>query len=365
MQRLIDAKEDALHAQLQPRDELEATFIEEIACASIQARVCEGYVELDKRRVREEADLCWDDARRTDINAMAERLGKAPHRVAHLLEQSLQGAQYCLEHWIGLGDSVEANGKLTEAQRHFAFDLLGVGLMSRDGTKRVPAADDAERLLALVQQQVKRLETRIECELKSRDLRAKARARHGLPTPPDAETRRVQSNFARANKRLKWATEMFWRVRLGLALGQPLDPELCAAVLKTPQGQAQAQAPQTAEPAPTAAPPEPASVDPDNDVGDPRDNVPFRIPDKITGEDREALIVGAAMLRSMLLETPLSAHLLPRRSAVDLIQPSPLGEGGRRPGEGRRETKRHGSRARPPHQSPRINLIVGPRRNLP
>jgi hypothetical protein len=304
MQRLIDAKEDALHAQFQPKNELEGILLEEIACASIQVRVCEGFVELDKVRVREEADLTWDDTRRMDINAMAERLRRTPHRVAHALEQTLQGAQYLLEHWVGLGDSVEANGKLTEAQRQFAFDLLGVSLLSRDGTKRVPAADDAAGLLALVQRQVKRLENRIEGELKSRDLRAKVRAREGLPTPPDAETKRVRSNYARANKRLTWATEMFWRVRLG----QPLDAEQHAAVMKKAKAEKTGASAPSAGPtpsAPSAAPPPSDAVDPESDSIDPRDKAPIWVPENIQGEDREMLMLVGAMLRSQMLGTNL------------------------------------------------------------
>jgi hypothetical protein len=332
MQQLIDAKDDVLHAQFEPRNELEGILLEEIACASIQVRICESYVELDKRRVQKEADdeVGWTDSRRTDVNALAERLGRAPHRVAHQLEQSLQGAQYCLEHWVGLGDSVEANGRLTEEQRQFTFDLLGVSKLARDNTKKVPAGDDAEGLRDLIARQVKRLENRIESDLKSRDLRARAMARLGVAPPPDAETRRVRSNYSRANKRLKWAAEMFWRVRNGVALGQPLDPDEVAAILKAAQeaqaeapGQGQAQARRRARPAASpspspssssspsaaqttaaAAPSESTSAVPPQGDGD-----PLPVPENLAPEDRETLYMLNGLLFNMLREAGVGSFV--------------------------------------------------------
>jgi hypothetical protein len=348
MQRLIDAKEDDLHAAFPPRNELEGILLEEIAIASIQVRVCEGQVEIDQRRVRAEIDLTWDGARRSDINALAERLGKSPTRVAHQLEQSLQGAQHCRELWIGLGDSVEANGKLTEAQRQLAFDLLGVGLLSRDGTKRVPAADDAAGLLDLVQRQVQRLTNTIEGTLKHTDLSAKLRAGLGQPAPPDAETRRVRSNHSRAKKRLTWATEMFWRVRHGLALGQPIDPEDTAAIFETATGKAgaRARAKAAAEaaasngPAPAAAPAEPAAPpsdppDPDGELAGFKDDGPIWVPENITGENREAMIMAGTLLRSMFRGNDL-AKLMARPFAPPPTSspPSPPPPGSEEPNAG-------------------------------
>jgi hypothetical protein len=331
MKRVIDAREDALRDELMPENELEVICIEEMARASIQVRVCESQVELDKVRVRAESSkefiVTWNDARRTEVNALAERLPKAPTRVAHLLEQSLQGAEYCIERWVGLRDSVEANGKLTEPQRQRVFDLLGVDLLERDGTKQVPAADDAEGLLALVTRQKKRLDNRIECELRSRDLRARARAGVGLPTVQDAETKRVRGNFSRASKRLKWSTEMFWRLRTGLALGAPLDPELREAILKKGRenkGRKKPPVEEPAGPAPAASAAPPASEPVDGDdldlQCDPRDNVPIVLPPNVPAEDRDMLYIAGAMIRSMVLGTPLAS----RPST-----PLPPGEGGK------------------------------------
>jgi hypothetical protein len=346
MQRLIDAKEDELHAAFPPQNELEGILLEEIAIASIQVRVCDGQLEVDQRRVKEETDLRWDGARRSDIGALAERLGKSPYRVVHRLEESLQGAEYCRELWIGLGDSVQANGKLSEVQRQLAFDLLAVGLLSRDGTRRVPAADDAANLLDLVRRQVKRLTNKIEGELKQLDLSARLRARLGQPAPPDAETRRVRSNHSRAKKRLTWATEMFWRVRRGIAQGQPLDPEDTAAIFGTATGKARAKARAKAAPeanastgpAPPTAPADPsasAPVDPDGNVAGFRDDGPIWVPENITGENREALITGGALLRSLLRGNDLAKVLFgPLDAPPTSSSPTAPGPGSDKPNAG-------------------------------
>jgi hypothetical protein len=310
MQRVINAREDALRDELKPENELEVICVEEIACASIQVRVCEGQVEQDKVRFRTESGLTWDDDRRTEVYALAERLPKAPQRVAHLLEQSLQGAEFCIERWVGLRDSVEANGRLTEPQRQRAFDLLGVDLLARDGTKRVPAADDAAGLLALVERQEKRLKDRINGELRSRDERARERAKRGLPTVQDAETKRVRSNFSRASRRLKWATEMFWQLRQDLALGVPLDPELLEAILKKGRENKARKKPPAAAPAASAAPPDPEAVEADDPEpkADPRDDVPIVLPPDVPAEYRDMIKTAAAALRSKLLAMPLTSH---------------------------------------------------------
>jgi hypothetical protein len=216
MAQRIAAKEATLKAELKPRNELESMAITEIARASIQHVHCEDQVILNEARAIEDVDLSWDDDQRAHINRVAGRLGKAPECVAQVLEQSRHGAEYCLERWRGLGQAVAASGRLTEDQRTLAFDLLGISPILRHGTHQVPAADDAAGLNAVIARQIQRLETKIETELKDRDLREQDRARQGLPKVEDARTRRLRSNAARAYKRFVAALESFQRLRLCL-----------------------------------------------------------------------------------------------------------------------------------------------------
>src|SRR5262249_29460478 len=154
----------------------------EIARATVQVAHCLEYAQLDARRILNDAEISWDDDRRNHVNAMAERLKKAPQRIAPWLESSKQGAEDCLDRWRELGDTVAVTGRLTDEQRQLVFDLLGVSpLAGRDGTLRVPAGDDTEGLLGLIAAQRKRLERRITLELRSRDLAAQGLTKLGLP----------------------------------------------------------------------------------------------------------------------------------------------------------------------------------------
>jgi hypothetical protein len=216
MAERIAAKEKTLKAELKPRNELESMAITELARASIQHVHCEDQVIRNEARVIADVDLSWNDDQRAHINRVGGRLGKAPDRVAPALEQSRQGAEWCVDRWRGLAQAVAAHGRLTDEQRALAFDLMGISVVLRAGTQRVPAADDAEGLKAFIDQQIERLETRIETELKDRDVREQERARHGLPRIEDAQTRKLRSNANRAYRRFVTALESFRQLRLDL-----------------------------------------------------------------------------------------------------------------------------------------------------
>jgi hypothetical protein len=113
---------------------------------------------------------------------------------------------------------------------------------------------------------------------------------------------------------------MFWRVRRGIALGQPLDPEDTAAIFGTATGKARAKARAKAAPeantsdgpAPSTAPADPsasAPVDPDGDVAGFQDDGPIWVPENITGENREAMIMMGAVLRSAFKGNDLAKFL--------------------------------------------------------
>jgi hypothetical protein len=200
-----------------------------------------------------------------------------------------------MEQWRGLGASAAQNGGLTEAQRQLCCDLKGVSPLLRDNFATVPACDDKEGLLALVAREVKRLETKVILELKGRDTVMRAKARLGLEMPPDATTRRIKSNESRATKRLTWSIQTFNQVRWGLAPGTIIDPET-----KQPlRPEAPASSPPPAEAAAAAAPPasEASSDQPPEEPAAVDDPIP--LPDGVTGEDREMLILLGTTLRSL------------------------------------------------------------------
>ena len=214
-----------LEDDLKPTDALELILIGEIARTSVQVERAHELMVIDAQRVLDSIVLSWDDDRRQQINNIAARLGSDCHRVAQVLEQSKHGAEFCLEHWRALGDSVAANGGLTPEQRQLCFDLSGISPLLRDNTAKVPACDDAAGLAALVARQVKRLETKLVLTLESRDKLAQAKMRLGLPVVRDKVTRGLRSDEARAAKRMKWAVETLRQLRHGIPPERLIDYE--------------------------------------------------------------------------------------------------------------------------------------------
>jgi hypothetical protein len=184
-----------------------------------------------------------------------------------------------------------------------ALDLKGVALVLRDNTAVVPAAGDTERLLALIESEVNYLEARLELVLEGRDQRARRHARLGVLPTPDAATRKYNSDEARAHKRFVWAFESFKSVRMGLppatlinpATGRPVvDVEAVApgsAGATTSPGPGPAGAPEPAQ----GRDPEPRQAGP---VAAPT-LTPPPIPEGISLEDHEMMMVVGATLRSM------------------------------------------------------------------
>src|SRR5262249_44113349 len=140
----IDDRKAKLTEQLRPRNELENMLIYEISRTSVQEETAEEKMLLDDKRVRAEDDTStWDDERTEEADALGARLGRDPYRHQKTLARSKHGAKWLLDHWIVLNEMLITNGCLNDLQRAFCFDLLGVPLLGRDGTARVPAGDDA------------------------------------------------------------------------------------------------------------------------------------------------------------------------------------------------------------------------------
>jgi hypothetical protein len=344
MMEQIAAKEAELIADMKPANALEATLLTEIARATVQVQACLEYVQLDARRVIDEAESCWDDDRRNHVNTMAERLAKAPQRIAAWLESSQQGAQYCLDRWRELADTVEATGGLTEPQRQFCFDLLGVApLAGRDGTARVPAGGNTAALRQFIADQVRRIERRIVLELQGRDVRAQALTRLGLPRVRDTQTRNLKSDLSQARKRLQWATDRFLAVQHGVvppdwinpAPGRPAagaGPAAAAPTAATRPAAAPATPPPSASPAASRSAPAAAQ----RPAPRPAQPTP-PLEEQFSPEVLEGACMLDEMITRQLRKMGLDPFTLkPDGSAPPPPNPLPPGEGGQDPHPPRR-----------------------------
>jgi hypothetical protein len=142
--------------------------------------------------------------------------------VVQTLEQTRHGAEYLLNLWRMLADTIEQTGGLNEAQRWYVLDLLGVPHARRHRTTAIPAGNDQRGLLDLVNYQIVRLQTRQEERLNALDRIERELAIQGVALVPDTTTRELQSRIASEMKRLRWALEELEQFR-SLPHGQP-DP---------------------------------------------------------------------------------------------------------------------------------------------
>jgi hypothetical protein len=296
MQVRIDTKEAELTADHKPKTALERILVTEIARATVQTSVCQEQLSLDHERVKEKGDSEWDADRRREVNTLAARLGKNPRRVVDDLEETLHGAEWCLDHWRGLRALIKQNGGLTEPQRQLCCDLMGLSPLLRDNYEQVPACDDKEGLLALVARQIQRLETQVTLVLRERDNAARDEAQRGLPMPPDPTTKRIKSNESRASKRLAWSIQTFNDVRAGIAPATIIDPET-----RKPLQDAPPPRPSPAPaPSPAAAAPSAPDVPADKPTAPTAGDDPVSLRDGLSADDQAMLQFVGPMLRSVL-----------------------------------------------------------------
>jgi hypothetical protein len=301
MQQKIDRKTAELRVELKPRSGMELLLIVEIARATAQVNECRLQADLDNERTHVDFELAWDDVQKKHVYPIAEKLSRSPTRTAQLLEMTRQGAHWCLEMWKGLLLAVEANACLTDKQRKYCFDLLGIDPILRDGTAVVPACDDAAGLRVFLTANVQRLEELIEKVLVDRDARARHYALRGLPPVQDKETRRVTTNLARAEKRLQWAIDSFRQARAEGPLAVVIDPETRQPV--GPKGPDAAPAPgPPSEPAPKPDQRPKAGPAAAGGSGAPRSSDDDFLPPlspKLSKDDREMFLVVGEHFRQM------------------------------------------------------------------
>ena len=129
-----------------------------------------------------------------------------------------------LDHLNGLADVVRSKNSLNDDQRGLLFDVLGVPLPLRDGTRRVPAANNGPALIALIEQEIARHEANSSNTLNQRDQDDQEEAMRSPSTYNDKTRKQLRSDHARALKRLVWAEDVLDRLRHGVPASTIIDP---------------------------------------------------------------------------------------------------------------------------------------------
>ncbi len=179
-------------------------------------------------------------------------------------EEALQGrtkygALYLVDKLTSLRESIAANGRLDPQQRDYLFDILGVDGVLRNGSARVPAADNGPALAQVVETERARLTTKIERSLNGLDQSEQSAARLGIVRSYDQETKNLRSNARYADRRYQWAWAALGQLRAGVDPSTIIDPETKRPIApEAPAAPAREAAP-AGPAAPASPPPEPAA----------------------------------------------------------------------------------------------------------
>jgi hypothetical protein len=249
MQQAIDERVVAFSAQLNPRTLLERWLVRELARGSVQTDFAADRLLANLPLAVERVDNRWADDRREEAEKLGNRLSKAPYRIARALARTKYGALYLIDKLTSIGESITANRSLDAEQRDYLFDVLGVDPVLRNGSLKVPAANDASGLARVVENERARLSLKVERELDARDQAEQNAARLGIVRSYDQETRNLRSDERRAQRRYDWAWSVLGQVRRGVDPSTIIDPETKRPI------NPRASAPPAPEPAPPAPPP--------------------------------------------------------------------------------------------------------------
>ncbi len=222
----VERRTAELVEQFEPRSPYEFWLIRQMALAAARLDRCAEMSIVDLQRGIDRAGPCWDDDRRAAVDDLGARLPKDPARVARALRRVRQGADWLIERWEALGEILGTNGRWSDDQRRLAFDLLGVPADLRDGSVKVPPADDAAGLAALVSRQVADLRVRQEDYLDESDEAERGMAAWGMPLEEDPITARLRKYERSCRGDLNRALAELRKVREGASpSGEPARTE--------------------------------------------------------------------------------------------------------------------------------------------
>src|SRR5262249_8602394 len=143
------------------RNDYELMIISDMAIAKAKLDRCQELAIEDYSRCVWRAFDFWDDDQHARALEIAKNLEKQPERTVHALRQSKKGAELMISYWAGLADAARTNGGWDEAQQRLANDLLAVRRELRSGSTVLPLGGK-DALIALAEQQIAKLEDRIE-----------------------------------------------------------------------------------------------------------------------------------------------------------------------------------------------------------
>jgi len=291
MQALIDERCRAYCAQLRARSLLDSWLCLELARSSVKIDVAHELLTVNLERVLGRVETHWDEDAAAREDRRAKGLPDQPYDVARELGRSKHGTLLLISRWEALGEAVAANQGLDEAQIQMAYDLLAIPKVLRNGSRQVPAANDAPALAALVQREIGRHRTNLGRSLNAADESDREMARLNIVQQRDNVTRGLKADLHRAERRFTWAENAFHRLRQGVDPATIIDPDTKAPI-KPDAPRAPVSEP---EPAAAESPPPETPTSPEAQTESPQRPLPKDCPD----DDAETLLIAAATIADL------------------------------------------------------------------
>ena len=148
---LVQERTDELCSSLKPWDAFDMFLTEEVALEQLRGERCRRLERARMQRLAEDALDQWDEHRVIAAEQLGTRLSKEPALCARLLQRTLQGCDWLLARWRGLGCVLEGGGAWDHDQRRLALDLLGTPPeLRRGGTPLDPSRGAATPATAAI-----------------------------------------------------------------------------------------------------------------------------------------------------------------------------------------------------------------------
>jgi hypothetical protein len=314
---LIEERTAALIAENHPRSTFETWALCEFARTSVQVEVgAKRLLEDEERVVAWVSGPGWQSDASAAAERLAGRIGAHPYRIRRELERTKQGTNVLIDHLEGLADAVRSKNGLDDIQRGLLFDLLGVPLPLRDGTRRVPAGSDGPALLRCIEQEIARHHANLTSTLDQRDRDAQLQAINNPHTYIDKHRRLLRSDLARVQKQMVWAKEAWEQLRQGADPGSIIDPRTHRpinpdAVAAPAWKRAAATAPPPPPPPPSQPPPPPSDGEAAEEASAAADPDLPLIPDWLSPEAREAAMLVFELMKRRKAEARVAAQAEP------------------------------------------------------
>ncbi len=195
------------------------------------------------------AEMCWDDDQAVLAEELAAKLSRRPGLVSKQLVVTLHGCRWLIERWRSLGSVLESGETWTEVERSAALDLLGFEGPMRHNIEDFGTDPGAPETLALIRDELERLEARKE-RLESLDDKERSAAARGFRIEPLKALKLVR-RYEAAHMRRFQAAHTQLRTRERSAAETSTVPEVAQI---PPTASARISVPEVALILPTAPP---------------------------------------------------------------------------------------------------------------